>query len=253
MKLYYDPGSCALSPHIVLCEAEYRFEIETVDLEAGRTETGADFLAINPKGYVPVLVLDDGTVLTEGGVIVQYLADQVPEAGLIPPAGTIERIRVLEWLSFVSSELHRGYTPLFDTSLPADYRAKVLKRLGRRFDVVERHLADRSHLVGDRFTVADAYCFTILNWAGTVGVDMAPWPGLVAYHAPGCARRWRPKGWSGRAERLASPGRCGWAVRNHAGASWPAAAMLTVWPRCPRSGRRSLLGSAVADPTAFRL
>jgi len=184
MKLYYDPGSCALSPHIVLCEAGLAHEIEKVDLAAGKTESGADFRAIHPLGCVPVLVLDDGQVLTEGGVIVQYLADAAPQNGLIPPAGTMPRYRVLEWLSFVSSELHRRYTPLFDAALSDDYRATVLKRLTHRFDILQKHLSDRAYLTGDTFTVADAYCFTILNWAGYVKVDMGPWPVLRDY----CAR-----------------------------------------------------------------
>jgi glutathione S-transferase len=188
MKLYYDSGSCALSPHIVLCELGFEFDIEKVDLEAGITERGADFHAINPSGCVPVLVLDDGQILTEGGVIVQYLADAAPEAGLIPPAGTMRRYRVLEWLSFVSAELHRGYTPLFDDTLTEGYRAKVLKRLARRLDIVEQHLNDRQYLSGDEFTVADAYCFTILNWAGYVSVDMSPWPNIQAYQSRVSAR-----------------------------------------------------------------
>ena len=182
MKLFYDAGSCALSPHIVLCELGFDHELEKVDLAAGRTETGTDFRAINPKGYVPVLVLDDGTVLTEGGVIVQWLADQRPEAGLIPPVGSLERVRVQEWLSFVAAELHRSYTPLFDRDLAPDYREKAAAKLAGRLDFVEAHLAGRDYLVGGRFTVADAYCFTILNWAGYVDVDMAPWPSLRAYH-----------------------------------------------------------------------
>jgi len=188
MKLYYDPGSCALSPHIVLCEAALRHEIEQVDVAAGRTESGTDFRAIHPLGCVPVLVLNDGQILTEGGVIVQYLADQVPQTGLIPPALTMARYRVLEWLSFVSSELHRRYTPLFDAGLNDEYRATVMKRLAHRFDIVERHLADRQYLMGEAFSVADAYCFTILNWAGYVNVDMGSWPVLCDYRARVAAR-----------------------------------------------------------------
>lgn len=199
MKLYYDPASCALSPHIVLCEAGLPHEIEKVDLAAGRTESGADFRAIHPLGCVPVLALDDGQILTEGGVIVQYLADQVPQAGLIPPALTMARYRVLEWLSFVSSELHRRYTPLFDAGLSDDYRATVLKRLHHRFDIVEKHLSERPYLTGDTFSVADAYCFTILNWAEYVNVDMTPWPVLRDYHVrvaqrPGVQEAMRAEG-----------------------------------------------------------
>ncbi len=181
MKLYYDSGSCALSPHIVLCEAELPFELEKVDLGNCTTERGVDFGQINPKRLVPVLALDDGQILTEGSVIVQYVADQVPEKNLIPSPGTMERYRVLEWLSFVSAELHRGFTPLFNSRLPKDYKDVVLKRLTERFEFLERHLAGRPYLSGDAFSVADAYCFTILNWAGYVKVDMSPWAELEAY------------------------------------------------------------------------
>lgn len=183
MKLYYDSASCAMSPHIVLCELGLEFDIEKVDLAAQRTETGADYRAINPKGYVPALALDDGAVLTEGGMIVQWLADQRPEAGLLPPVGTLDRYRVQEWLSFVSADMHRNYTPLFDKDLPPEVRRKALARLGGRLDYLAAHLADRSYLMGDRFTVADAYCFTILNWASYVDLDMTPWPTLIAYHS----------------------------------------------------------------------
>lgn len=188
MKLYYDPGSCALSPHIVLCELGLDHALEKVDLAAQRTETGADFRAINPKGYVPALALDDGTVLTEGGVIVQWLADRRPDSGLLPPAGSLDRVRVQEWLSFVSAELHRSYTPLFEPDLPADMRDRALARLARKLDFVEAHLADRDWLLGEAFTAADAYCFTILNWAPYVDLDMTPWPALRAYHARAKAR-----------------------------------------------------------------
>ncbi len=188
MKLYYDPGSCALSPHIVLCEAGYDFEIEKVDLAAGKTESGADFTKINPKGYVPVLELDDGQILTEGGVIVQYLADAATAADLIPPAGTIERYQVLEWLSFVSAELHRGFTPLFDASLPEANREAASQRLGHRLDFVDAQLADRPYLTGEKFRVADAYCFVILNWDRYVAIDLSPWSNLLAYRARIAAR-----------------------------------------------------------------
>ena len=188
MKLYYDSASCALSPHIVLCELGLDFDLEKVDLAAQRTETGAGFRAINPKGYVPALALDDGTVLTEGGVIVQWLADQRPDAGLLPPFGTLDRYRVQEWLSFVSADMHRNYTPLFDKELPPAVRTKALARLGAKLDYLAAHLADRSYLMGDLFTVADAYCFTILNWASYVDLDMTPWPTLTAYHARVMAR-----------------------------------------------------------------
>ncbi|MEQ8701379.1 MAG: glutathione transferase GstA [Bauldia litoralis] len=188
MKLYYDPASCALSPHIVLREAGLPFELERVDLAAQRTQGGADFGAIKPKGFIPVLELDDGSRLTEGSVIVQYIADLVPEKALIPPAGSFERYRVQEWLSFVSAELHRGQTPLFEKTLAADYEARVRARLGRRFAFLSDRLATCAYLMGEAFTVADAYCFTILNWAPYVKVDHGPWPAILAYRERVAAR-----------------------------------------------------------------
>ena len=137
---------------------------------------------------LPALALEDGTVLTEGGVIVQWLADQRPEAGLLPPVGTLDRYRVQEWLSFVSADMHRNYTPLFDKDLLPEVRRKALVRLAGKLDYLAVHLADRSYLMGDLFTVADAYCFTILNWASYVDLDMTPWPKLIAYHARVMAR-----------------------------------------------------------------
>lgn len=181
MKLYFDVSACSLSPHIVLREAGLKFELEWVDLKTLTTATGADFSCINPKGYVPVLELDDGTILTEGAPMVQYIADLAPEADLIPPIGSIDRYRVAEWLTFTSSELHRGFTPLFNSALPESVRDATLKRLHRHFDLLERHFSQNLYLMGEKFTVADAYCFTILNWAGYVKLDLEPWPQIRAY------------------------------------------------------------------------
>tara|TARA_B100000315_G_C14592187_1_gene596530 strand:+ start:2684 stop:3313 length:630 start_codon:yes stop_codon:yes gene_type:complete len=181
MKLYYDVSACSLSPHIVLREAGLEFELEWVDLKTLRTASGADFSQINPKGYVPVLELDDGQILTEGAPMVQYIADLAPKSNLIPPVGSIERYRVAEWLTFTLAELHRGFTPLFSSDLPADILDSARQRLYGRFDYLAKHLDGKPYLLGDTFTVADAYCFTILNWAQFVDVDMSRWPTLETY------------------------------------------------------------------------
>ncbi|MAF50385.1 MAG: glutathione transferase GstA [Rhodospirillales bacterium] len=181
MKLYYDVSACSLSPHIVLREAGLEFDLEWVDLKNLKTASGGDFNLINPKGYVPVLELDDGQFLTEGAPLVQYIADLVPETNLIPSIGSIERYRVSEWLAFTSAELHRGFTPLFSADLPADVLDAARRRLFERFDYLANHLVDNMFLMDNTFTVADAYCFTILNWAQFVDVEMSPWPALESY------------------------------------------------------------------------
>ena len=181
MKLYYDVSACSLSPHIVLREAGLEFDLEWVDLKSLKTASSADFNQINPKSYVPVLELDDGQFLTEGAPMVQYIADLALETNLIPPVGSIERYRVVEWLTFISAELHRGFTPLFSSDLPVGILEATRKNLFGRFDYLAEHLADRQYLLGDSFTVADAYCFTILNWGQFVDVDLSPWPALTSY------------------------------------------------------------------------
>lgn len=182
MKLYMFPGACSLSPHIVLRELGVPFELERVDPRAGRTASGEDYEAVSPLGYVPALRADDGQVLTEGVVIVQYLADRKPEANLAPSAGTLERYRLMEWLNFVATELHKGFSPLFDPSLPEPMRAATLDRLGARLAHVDRHLDGRQYLLGDGFTVADAYLFTITTWLPHAKLDVATWPHLSAHH-----------------------------------------------------------------------
>jgi glutathione S-transferase len=181
MKLYYSPGACSLSPHIVARELGLPIEIEKADLGSKKTASGGDFLAINPKGQVPTLVLDDGQVLTEGPVIVQYLADRKPEAGLLPAAGTMERYRVQEWLNFVTSELHKGYTPLFGANTPEEFKKIGRENLTKKYQRLDAHLKGKSYLMGDRFTVADAYLFTVTNWAGHVGVDLSGFANLQAF------------------------------------------------------------------------
>lgn len=181
MKLYFSPGACSLSPHIVLREAGLAFTTERVDLATGKTETGADYGTINPNGYVPALALDDGQVLTEGPAIVQYLADRVPEKRLAPPAGTFERYRLMQWLNFISTELHKAFGVLFNPQAPDAWKDIVRSQLARRLDYTSGELAGKRFLMGDDFTVADAYLFTVLGWGKYVGVELLPWPTLTAY------------------------------------------------------------------------
>ena len=182
MKLYCAPGTCSLSPHIVALEAGIDLQLERVDIQRTPhlTETGADFVAINPNGYVPALALDDGSVLTEGAAIVQYLADLNPAAGLVPPAGTPDRIRLQAWLNFIATELHKSYSPwLFHPEVGAEAQDFARRKIAARLGFVEKHLAANGpHMMGDRFTAADAYLFTIAGWSGFAKVDLAPFPRL---------------------------------------------------------------------------
>jgi len=182
VKLYLSPGACSLSPHIVLREAGIPFDFETVDLASKRTKSGADFKTINPKGYVPALELEGGQVLTEGPAIVQYLADQKPAAKLLPPAGSMDRYRVQEWLNYITSELHKSFGPLFSPKTPQEWKDTLKSNLATRFDLLSKKLQDKDYLMGSSFTVADAYLFTILSWAGHVGLDLGKWPVLKAYY-----------------------------------------------------------------------
>lgn len=181
MKLYYIPGACSLSPHVVLREAGLRFDLEKVDPKSRKTESGADFDALNPKGYVPVLELDDGERLAEGAAIVQYLADSNPGADLAPSNGSVARAKVNGHLTFISSELHKAFSPLFgggSVEQQEDARQKIARRLGD----VEATLADgRPYIAGQSFTIADAYLFTIVNWTRIHAIDLAPWPNVAAY------------------------------------------------------------------------
>ncbi|HET9904007.1 MAG TPA: glutathione transferase GstA [Xanthobacteraceae bacterium] len=181
MKLYYAPGACSLSPHIVAREAGVAVDLERVDNRKKQTASGEDYWQINPKGQVPALRLDDGEILTEGPVIVQYIADQAPGSGLVPPAGSRERYRVLEWLNFVTSELHKNFTPLFRPNTPDDYKPIARENLAGRCDFIERHLAGRQYLVGEAFTAADAYLFTVLRWSALQHIDLSRWPNISAY------------------------------------------------------------------------
>jgi glutathione S-transferase len=181
MKLYIAPGACSLSPHIALREAGIPFDMETVDLGAKRTKSGADFKTINPKGYVPALELEGGQVLTEGPAIVQYIADQKPASKLAPPVGTMDRYRLQEWLNYITSEMHKAYGPLFNPQTPDAYKEMTKTNIGGRLDFLSKSLQGKDYLMGSTFTVADAYLFTILGWSGHVGIDLPKWPVLQAY------------------------------------------------------------------------
>ena len=188
MKLFYASGACSLSPHIVAHEAGIELSLQKVDLKTKTIASQGDFFAVNPKGYVPVLQLDDGQVLTEGPVIGQYLADLKPEKGLAPKAGTLPRYRLQEWLGYINSELHKTYSPLFSPATPAETRAERLAYLAKRYTLIEKQLASHPYLLGESFTVADAYLFTITNWAGAVKLDLAPFPHLRAFQERVAAR-----------------------------------------------------------------
>ena len=181
MKLYFAAGACSMAPHIVLREGAYTFDLESVDLAKKQTASGEDYTRINPKGYVPALRLDNGEVLTEVAVILQYLADQKPESGLAPKTGTMERYRLMEWLNFVSSEIHKQFGPLFNPKITPEWKANQLDLLGRRFDYLTERLNGKSYLMGDQFTVVDAYLFTVLNWSALLKVDLGKWPRLKDY------------------------------------------------------------------------
>ncbi|MGN6701708.1 MAG: glutathione transferase GstA [Burkholderiaceae bacterium] len=181
MKLYYAPAACSLSPHIVLQESGLPFTTEQVDLGAKTTAGGADYRTINPKGSVPALQLDDGEILTEGPAVVQYIADLVPARRLAPPAGTMPRYRVMEWLNFISTELHKGFGPLFDRNAAAEVKAAARDRLASRIDYVESRLRSYGFLTGEEFTVADAYLFTVMRWARHFEFGFDRWPRVEGY------------------------------------------------------------------------
>lgn len=181
MKLYYSPGACSLSPHIVALEAGIALQFEKVDGKAKRTESGQDFWQVNPKGYVPALELDNGELLTEGPAIVQYLADLKPESGLAPANGTLPRYRLQEILGYINSEIHKSYSPLFKPDTPEATRAERKAYLLKRYQLVEDVLAKQPFLLGDAFTAADAYLFTVTNWARHVELDLSGFPALLAF------------------------------------------------------------------------
>ena len=181
MKLYFSPGACSMSPNIVSRELGIPLELVKTDIKAKKYGDGQDFRRINPKGYVPALELDDGRVLTEGPAIVQYLADLKPEKQLVPAAGTFERYRLLEKLNFVSAELHKTIGGLFNPAMPADWQQVQRDKIADRLGQLQADLGDGPFLMGERFTVVDAYAWTVLNWLRIFKIDLAPWPKLAAY------------------------------------------------------------------------
>ncbi len=190
MKLFYKPGACSMASHIVLNELGISFNLDKTDTETGKTESGGNFRKISPNGYVPALITDNGDIITENPAVLQYLADQAPDAGLAPPNGTLARTRLHEALNFVSSELHTAFGPFFSgTELDPDAKKKAEAGVRRRIDHIERYLADgRAYLLGDSFTVADAYAFVVLNWTKFVGISLGAWPKTQGYVARVAAR-----------------------------------------------------------------
>ena len=181
MKLYFYPGACSMAPHIILREAGYSFELDKVDLARKQTAGGEDYNQVNPKGYVPALRLDDGQVLTEAAVILQYLADRRPESGLAPKAGTLERYRLMEWLNFIAAEIHKTLGALFNPKITPEWKDDRISLFGRRCDILVRALDGKPYLMGEKFSVADAYLFTILGWTNLFKLDMSKWPALQSY------------------------------------------------------------------------
>ena len=183
MKLYYSPGACSLSPHIALKESGLAFEAIAAPTKTHKLPDGSDYYAINPLGYVPLLVLDDGRQLREGPAIVQYIADQVPEKKLAPANGTFERYKLQEWLNFIATELHKGFSPLFNPAMPEEGKAVSKTRLTSRLQWLDGELAKSPYLLGDSFSVADGYLFTVSNWCKHVGVDVSALTHLAAFSA----------------------------------------------------------------------
>jgi glutathione S-transferase len=183
MKLYYSPGACSLSAHITLKESGLAFEAIAAPTKTHQLPDGTDYYTINPLGYVPLLVLDDGTQLREGQVIVQYVADQVPATQLAPVNGSFARYKLQEWLSFISSELHKGFSPLFNPAMPEEAKVLAKTRLSSRLQWLDGELAGKTYLMGDTFTVADGYLFTVVGWSKHVGIDLSGLPNLTAYMA----------------------------------------------------------------------
>lgn len=182
MKLYYLTGACSLASAIALLEAGLKFELVKVDRKTHKAADGLDFNEVNPKGYVPALALDNGEVLTENVAVLQYIADRNPAAKLAPPAGTLERYRLMEWLSFISSEIHKSFSPLFRAEAHEAVKEYARANLSKRLDYAERALGSKSYLMGEQFTVADAYLYVVLGWGAHVNVDIGRWPQLKRLH-----------------------------------------------------------------------
>jgi glutathione S-transferase len=183
MKLYYSPGACSLSPHIVLREAGLAFEPVMAPTKTHKLPDGTDYYTINPLGYVPMLELDDGTRLREGPAIVQYVADQVPQKNLAPANGTLPRYRLQEWLTFIGTEIHKSFSPLFNPAMPDEGKKIYRERLANRFAFVNGELEGKPYVMGEQFSVADAYLYTVTRWAKPMQIDLSPYPNLVAHNA----------------------------------------------------------------------
>lgn len=181
MKLYFAPGACSMATHIALRETGQTFDLEKVNLATKETESGEDYLKVNPKGYVPALRLDNGEVLTEVAVTLQYVADQKPESSMVPQAGSMERYRLMELLNFISTEIHKSFGALFNPNITPAHKEHQLALIGKRCDLLSQQLRGKKYLIGDAFSVADAYLFTVLGWSKVLKVDMTKWPTLTAY------------------------------------------------------------------------
>ncbi len=183
MKLYYSPGACSMSPHIALEESGLAYEAIAAPTKTHTLPDGSDYYAVNPLGYVPLLELDDGTRLREGPAIVQYIADQAPAKNLAPANGTLERYRLQEWLTFIGTEIHKTFSPLFNPAIPADVKQIFKDKLVQRLQWVDGELANKSYLMGDHFSVADGYLFTVTNWAQPMSIDLSSFANLLAFRA----------------------------------------------------------------------
>ena len=181
MKLYFSPGACSQASTIAFHEAGVPVELVRVDTQAHKLKDGSDYYKINPRGYVPALQLDSGEVFTEGAALLQFIGDQKPEAALIPKQGTLDRLRANGWLTFISSEIHKGYSPLFNPALSDEAKSVFKDKLGKRFDELDKHFAGHKFLMGEQFTVADAYLYTVISWSNGVGIDLSKWSNLAAY------------------------------------------------------------------------
>ncbi len=188
MKLYFSPGACSLASHITLREAGLNFDLVRADTKTKKLPDGGDYYAVNSKGAVPALKLDNGQVLTEGVAIMQYLADLKPESGLIPRAGTFKRYRVQEWLNYITSEIHKGFSPLWNSAADPKVKEYALANLEKKLDWTNAQLTGKTWLTGDTFTIADAYLYTVINWSFFLGIDLGKWPALKDFHARVAAR-----------------------------------------------------------------
>jgi glutathione S-transferase len=188
MQLYFSPGACSLASHITLREAGLPVDLKRTDTKTKKLDDGSDYYAVNSKGSVPALRLDNGQVLTEGPVILQFLADQKPETGLAPKSGTLERYRLQEWLNFITSEVHKSFSPLFNPAADAKVKEYTTQNLEKKFDWLNKQLAGKQYLTGDTFTIADAYLFVVINWTNFVGIDLGRWPALKDFHGRVAAR-----------------------------------------------------------------